>query len=542
MKKALLFLMLLCSTRYLKAQITFDGITVVPSNWTTTSGTGNLALSTTRFKSGTNALKWTPTSNQTLTASNLGITTSQTGNASTSGTHFYIYTNTNSASDTLIVQFLDGSGAVKRTGNIVLNFVGWREYHRNLVTDYGGGNALPGFDLSTVKFIFKKKSGTTGSRQIWLDQIDWVGDTDSRYPGTHMLLDNSQFQITSSLAGGQPLSSWLNTPDIALITPNSTELSGINTIKGRYNTTLTNVTAIELSEARAYYKYCGPSLSSGTLYYTRGLLSDSDQDSLVKFSKYCNIFARKYFYSNAQSDLDTLTLFTKYLIDQGVAEGGRNVMVTNSYTNVRSFNDNFLGVVPLITDATVKGDLIKMLKWSNEYNKIYRNQYLVRNNMDFIHLKLEYIIKLTLLSNDNTEIARDLKCIDRFMTQVIEPGDGGRDGLKPDGLGFHHQSKYFHYMYSYATWIEHAYNLRATPFKISLEAYNYMLKAVKVMFLELNKGLVRANSTSGRFPFNQSSVVKVSDFRNLVIVGGDIINQSIEPEAASLYNYFYKTT
>ncbi len=549
MKRILLFLILLCGANYLKAQtVTFDGISSVPSNWTTTPpSSGSLALSTTRFKSGMQALKWTPTNNQTLTAGSLAISSAQTVNTTTSNTRFYIYTNTNSASDTLLVQFLNPSGAVQRTGTIVLNFTGWREYHRNLVSDYGGGNALPGFDLSAVKFTFKKKSGTTGSRQIWIDQINWVGgDNRNRYPGSHMLVDNSQFEVTSSLRGGQPLTSWLNTPDIALVTPTSTQLLGIDTLKKRYSiipTTATapNVTGAELAEARAYYKYCGPSLSSGTLNYTRGLLSDSNPDSLVKFSKYCNIFARKYFNNTTQSNLDTLTLFTRYLIDQGIAEGGRNVMETNSYTNARTFNNNFLVVVPLISDATVKSDLVKMLKWSNEYNKIYSNQFLVRNNMDFVHLKLEYIIKLALLSSDNAEVARDLKSIGRFMTQVMEPGDGGRDGIKPDGLGFHHRSKYFHYMYAYATWIDHAYNLRGTPFKISKAAYDYMLKAVKVMFLELNKGLVRANSTSGRFPFNQSSFVRTTDFRNLVTVGGDINNQTVEPEAAALYNYFYKT-
>ncbi len=548
MKRILLFLILLYGVNYLKAQtVTFDGISTVPSSWTTTSSSGNLALSTTRFKSGTQSLKWTPTNNQTLTASALAISAAQTENSTTSVTRFYIYTNTNNASDTLLVQFLNPSGAVQRTGTIVLNFTGWREYHRNLVSDYGGGNALTGFDLSAVKFTFKKKSGTTGSRQIWIDQINWVGgDTKNRYPGPHLLVDNSQFEVTSSLRGGQPLTSWLNTPDTSLVTPTSTQLSGIDTLKKRYNiipTTATapNVTGAELSEARAYYKFCGPSLSGGTLNYTRGLLSDSNPDSLVKFSKYCNIFARKYFNNPTQSNLDTLTLFTRYLIDQGVAEGGRNVMETNSYTNARTFNNNFLIVVPLISDANVKADLVKMLRWSNEYNKIYSTQFLVRNNMDFIHLKLEYIIKLALLNNDNAEIVRDLKSIGRFMTQVMTPGDGGRDGLKPDGLGFHHRSKYFHYMYAYATWIDHAYNLRATPFKISLEAYNHMLKAVKVIFLEQNKGVVRANSTSGRLPFSQSPAVRTSDFRNLVTVGGDIKNQNIDSEAAALYNYFYKT-
>uniref|UniRef100_UPI00047A73FC chondroitinase family polysaccharide lyase n=1 Tax=Pedobacter glucosidilyticus TaxID=1122941 RepID=UPI00047A73FC len=548
MKRILLFFILLYGVTYLKAQtVTFDGITSVPSNWTTTSSSGNLALSTTRFKSGTQALKWTPTNNQTLTVSGLTISLAQTQNSNINNTHFYIFTNTNSASDTLLVQFLNPSGEVKRTGTIVLNFTGWREYHRNLVADYGGGNALPGFDLSTVKFTFKKKSGTTGSRQIWIDEIDWVGDKELRYPGTHMLVDNSQFLVTSSLRGGQPLSSWLNTPDIALVTPNSAELIGIDSLKKRYSIVPTSSTApvptpAELAEARAYYKYCGPSLTSGTLYYIRGLLSDINQDSLVKFSRYCNIFARKYFNNTTQSNLDTLTLFTRYLIDQGVAEGGRNVMETNAYDNARVFNDNFIIVAPLISDANVKSDLIKMLKWSNEYNKIYSNQFLVRNNMDFVHLKLENIIKLALLSNDNAEIVRDLKSINRFMAQVMEPGDGGRDGVKPDGLGYHHQSKYFHYMYAYATWIDHAYNLRGTPFKISLEAYNYMLTAVKVLFLELNKGAVRANSSSGRFPFNQSSAVRISDFRKLVTVGGNLINQTVDPDAAALYNYFYKTT
>ncbi len=530
MKKALLFFVISFTLFNLKAQtVSFNSS--IPSNWST-SGTNTISLSNTHYKDGTNSLKWEATNNQVLTANNLGISATQTGSTANSTTHFFIYSEAESV-DTLVIQFLDNLNAVRRTGKILLNFKGWRDYHRNFVTDYGQGNNLPGFTLSSVKFIFKKSG--SGSKNIWIDNLDWVGDIERRYPGPHLVLDASQFQVTSSLAGGSPLDSWMNTPDISLITPNSTEISGINTIKARYNPTSPSITSAELAEANAYYNYCNIS-ETNNIIIGRGLLSVTDQDTLAKLANYCRVFAR----SGTTTSLSRLMLFTKYIIDQGVAEGGRNVMATNSYTNARSFTDDFLLALPAYS-GTLRTDVIKMLKWSNEYNKIYSNQFLVRNNMDFVHIKLERIIRLALSSSDNAEVARDLKSIERFMKLAMEPGDGGRDGIKPDGLGFHHQSKYFHYMYAYATWIDHAYNLRGTPFKISLEAYNYMLKAVKVMFLELNKGVVRANSTSGRFPFNQSAAVRTTDFRNLVTIGGDISNQPVEPEAAALYNYFYKT-
>ncbi len=402
MKRTLLFFFFAFSILLTRAQtITFNSS--IPSNWST-SGSNTISLSNTHYKDGTNSLKWIATNNQVLTASNLGITATQTGSTTNSTTHFFIYSEAESA-DTLIIQFLDNSNTIRRIGRVLLNFKGWRDYHRNFVTDYGQGNNLPGFSLSSVKFILKKSG--LGGKNIWIDNLDWVGDTERRFPGPHMVLDASQFQVTSSLAGGSPLESWMNVPDIALLTPSASELTGINTIKTRYNATLASVTSAELSEANAYFSYCNISETNNEIV-GRGLLSVTNQDSIVKWANYCSTFARSYLLNNNITSQTRLIFFTRYLIDQGMAEGGRNVMETNSYTNARTFNDKFLEAIPAYTGA-LRTDVVKMLKWSNEYNKIYSNQFIVRNNMDFVHLKLEYIIKLALASNDNAEVARDLK-------------------------------------------------------------------------------------------------------------------------------------
>ena len=524
MKKLLLTLIVCCFLYVAKAQ-TFNSSTF-PSLWTT-SGSPSLSLSNTHYKGGTQSLKWAATHNQVLSV-NVNYTASQT-EASNAITHFYLYSS-GATTDTLYLRFFDADGSVKRTGRILLNFNGWRDYHRSLVEDYGGGNNLPGFALDKIEFTFKRSGSLESAKNIWIDEVRWVGDTERRFPGPHMQLDLDQFNVTSSMAGGWPLESWLNAPDMPESNPSSAELNGISAIASRVSTSTDTSTLPSLQQAISYYNTSKISETNGVII-GRGLLHVHNQDTLTRLAGYCSRFARA-------GDSSRLVLFTKYLIDQGLAEGGRNVMETNSYANARNFSNYFFDALPYYT-GSLRTDVIKMLKWSNEYNKIYTTGFIIRNNTDYLHVKWNHVLRLALLGT-SAQAARDLKSISRYMELFMEPYDGGRDGLKPDGVSFHHRSQYAHYMYAYETWITAADQLKGTPFRITRKAYDLVSTAVKSLYLEGNKGVVRSNASSGRLPFTSNIAVDGTSFKKLITVGGDVLGQAQDDSLASHYNYFFK--
>lgn len=524
-------ILLSCLLAVLTAQAQTESFeSSIPSTWAT-SGSNTLSQGNIHYKGGTQSLKWTAVPNQVLTVSGLNVSASVVGSIYSGTAHFWLYSEEVSA-DTLIVDFLDSLDDVKRTARVLTNFKGWRDFHRNYATDYGGGNALAGFILKKVRFTLKKMG--TCNKIICLDEVKWSGDTEDRFPGPHMLLDADQFLKTEAFAGGEPLTSWLTVPDILVGGAFS-----LNTVRTRLNRTTPTVSTAEVDAAKAYVSYCNIT-DTGGFVKGRGLLNINNQDTLVKLAGYCSALGRAYNQNNDTVARTKLILFTKHLLDQGVAEGGRNVINTNVYLNAREFTDRFLYAMPAYPDS-LKAEVIKMLKWSNEYNKIYSGSFIVRNNMDLLHTKIRHMFRLALLNSNDSVATRDLKCISRFLKRTLEPYDGARDGLKPDGLGFHHRSKYTHYMYAYATWIDAAEYLRGSGFKVSREAYDLILLALKAILLESNGGLVRSNATAGRFPFPDDLPFDAAKFRKLVTIGKNVNGEVDEPVAQSLYNYFYPT-
>ncbi|MEJ8844080.1 polysaccharide lyase family 8 super-sandwich domain-containing protein [Lacibacter sp. H375] len=526
MKKLLLALIICCFLHGARAQ-TFNSSTI-PTLWTT-SGSNTLSLSSTHYKGGTQSLKWAAIHDQVLTV-DINYTASQTG-SSNAITHFYLYSS-GATTDTLYLRFFDADGSVKRTGRILLNFNGWRDYHRSLVEDYGGNNNLPGFNLDKIEFTFKRSGSFESAKNIWIDEVKWIGDSGRRFPGPHMQLDLDQFDVTSSMAGGWPLESWLNSPDIPETSPTTAEINGISAVASRVSTATSPSGLPSLQQAISYYNTSNISESNGVII-GRGLLYLHDQDTLTKLAAYCSRFAR-------EGDSSRLVLFTKYLIDQGLAEGGRNVMETNSYTNARNFSNYFFDALATgYYTGSVRTDVIKMLKWSNEYNKIYTSGFIIRNNTDYLYVKWNHVLRLALLGN-SAQATRDLKSISRYMELFMEPYDGGRDGLKPDGVSFHHRSQYAHYMYAYEAWIAAADQFKETPFRISRKAYDLITFAVKSLYLEGNKGVVRSNASSGRLPFTSNIAVDGTFFKRLITVGGDVLGRSQDDSLAAHYNYFFK--
>jgi hypothetical protein len=520
----------------------YDFNSAVPSN---ISSSGNLVLSGEHTKDGANALKWTAANGTVLTANNLGITSSQTGSFSASSAQFFVYSQ-NISNDTLVFRFYDNANVLRREGHMLLNYKGWRDYHRSYRYDYNFGGELPSFNLNKMEVIYKPENPSS-TATIYLDAFTIVGDTKGRVPGPHMKLDVQHFQdgdaskwVYVEGVNATALLSYLQTVPTA--SPSTTqEQNDALTVKSFYTRTAPTVTTTNLIAAKGYVTSCNITRNADNSITGRGLLYLDNVDTLIKISNYCSYLASGAIRNGDADAQNMLLLFMEYLIDQGLAEGGRNSIQTNNYTPAQNFPVGFLHGISLFP-APLKADVIKMLKWSNEYNIIYHpgNPYLPVN-VDFIYNKSRFLFELAALDTSVDNWVRDLKYISRYLSLSANFTQGNMDVIKPDGTIFHHQSHYMDYgAYTFDVYVDRVYSLKGTVFKITQEAYNNMAKAYKTQFLLTSQGKIYANASTGRKPFERFKMT-AAKMAKLIEVGGDLTGTAYTPDLASFYNYIFDT-
>lgn len=536
MKKLLLATFLVFNIVIVSGQQRFVGFdSAIPTNWTATNS-NQISLSNTHLKGGASALKWTPQASSVITASSLNIPSSEIGNYLASSAQFFVYS-TNNSTDTLIFKFYDANNVLKREGRMLLNYQGWREYHRSYRYDYNNGNESPAFLLNKMEIVYKPSSAVNNT--VYFDEMTLVGNTDARNPGPHMALDLQHFALTSAYT--KSYFSFTNQADIPLVTASADEINTIQDLKNTYQRNLSAVSSADLAEAKNFVNNCAIARNTDASIKGRGIAAIYDVDTLVQLSDYCSALTRAYVKNNDADALNKLNLFVEYLLEQGLAEGARVTIPYNNYGAARSFPIGFLEALPYLNTPVVKSSLLKMLKWSNEFNTIYNANPTPGLETDYLHLKSNFLIELALLGDTNEEIARDLKSFSRYLEQFTYIGEGASDGIKIDGTAFHHNSQHISYLYAFGTWINRAFELKETPFRISSIAYQNMSYAIKTLFLETSKGAIYPHAASGRGPFPGSVPVSSTSLDRLIQVGGDLIGQSIEPELASFYNYIFKT-
>jgi chondroitin-sulfate-ABC endolyase/exolyase len=228
MKRLFITAMLLCGFFCARAQQRFtDFEGGVPSYFSTTS-TASLITSAEHVKSGSNALKWSATKDDKITATSLNISSSEVGAGSSA--QLYVYSPAVS-SDTLLFEFLDNTGTVKRTGTMLLNFKGWRDYHRSYIYDYNVSNNMPAFLLNQCRITYKQVAGGSGLKNLFFDNFTFIGNTEVRQPGPHMALD---YQFFKQDIGQDPLGAYLKKKNVTVGTASSAELSSLQTVKAIY--------------------------------------------------------------------------------------------------------------------------------------------------------------------------------------------------------------------------------------------------------------------------------------------------------------------
>ncbi|MGQ7947297.1 polysaccharide lyase family 8 super-sandwich domain-containing protein [Flavobacterium sp. WC2509] len=546
MKKnyVILLLSLYCCLAYSQQKYNFDSS--VPANFSS-SGTTPLSLSTEHLKDGTNSLKWNAASGNVLKADNLGITAAQTFLYGANNAQFFIYSQ-NVSNDMLIFRFYDNNNNLMREGHMLLNYKGWRDYHRSYRSDYNFGADLPGFALTRMEIIYQPENPAS-TTTLYFDAFTMYGDNKGRTPGPHMKLDVAHFvdgdaskMVFFEGLNASALICNMQTPAVA---PASTvqEQTDAGKVKALYPRTVFVPLPADVTAAKDYVTACNITRNTDGSINGKGLTTELDVPAtLITIATHVGNLSRAALKNNDTDAKTKLLLFIEYLLDQGLAEGGRNSMQTNTYTNCRDFPPGFLLSLPaLATASNLQAEVIKMLKWSNQYNVIYHpgTPYLPVNT-DFVHVKMNFLFELAGWEPSIDNQVRDLKAISRYLSLFSNVTQGSRDGIKPDGSGMHHGTAYPHYMYAFNTYADRAYSLKGTVYKITQQAYNNIANTYKTQLLQTSKGQLSANAVSGRAPFEAIPITQAG-FGKMVEVGGDLIGTAYEPNLAALYNYIYQT-
>lgn len=240
-------------------------------------------------------------------------------------------------------------------------------------------------------------------------------------------------------------------------------------------------------------------------------------------------------------------LFLDYLFTQQVIESVPKYKYSN-YNDVRKVPADLLSALSVCDDWR-KARLIAAVQNLLEAEQLHWDAEDIRNhvNSDYLFNVTPHLFVCAVHHPDDEVAVKELSAFSRFLSACTQYSPGGKDVLKPDGTGFHHNSHYNGYMYSYKTWVEYMGRLKGTSFRIDKEAYQRMKKAVVSLYLmavrsESDNDRIYANSMAGRHPFYGTGISFTrSLFETLIEVGGDIDGVPYDPELASYYNFFYKT-
>lgn len=240
-------------------------------------------------------------------------------------------------------------------------------------------------------------------------------------------------------------------------------------------------------------------------------------------------------------------LLLDFIFSQNIIESIPKLKYSN-YNDVRKIPADLLSALPICDDRR-KTRLTAAVQNLLEGEQLHLSKEEIREkiNSDYIFNVTPHLF-ICAVHNPNDELAiKELSAFSHFLSACTQYSPSGYDILKPDGTGFHHNSHYNGYMYSYKTWVEYMGRLKGTSFRIEKEAYLRMRKAVVSEYLmavrsDTDNHRIFGNSMAGRHPFTGIGVnFSRQLLETLIEIGGDIDGVAHDLELASYYNYFYKT-
>jgi hypothetical protein len=160
------------------------------------------------------------------------------------------------------------------------------------------------------------------------------------------------------------------------------------------------------------------------------------------------------------------------------------------------------------------------------------------HNTDYMYNFAEGLLAYYAFNKPN-----DLQYVNRYLRVFLSSKEGDVDGIKPDGVGFHHKFHYTNYMHAYRTTIDILNYLKDTPYQINEYYYIKFRDAVFAMSL-MNKSKHELGNIGGRYPWLVDFKVWDEHLFKLMEVGGSILTNDtvnspdgvlVDKKIASLY-------
>ncbi len=475
-----------------------DGI--VPSDFS-----GNLQVSSERYKLGTKSLQWNWTANSTCTITNPSNLFSSSQN-SNGGVTFWIY-NPVAINQQLNVIFRNASGIQKCNLPVKLNFKGWRCVWARFYGDMGHD--------STELTQMVLGAPDSGSGQLYIDYLEfstdvsWERMSDFQYSVQPNNLDNF-------------LSAKNANPTLFPVAPDATRLAALQTIADRLETWFFSTgeyvsNTYVKQRTTAFNNYVkrgrdkiplldlttetdGTVTGPGLFQQFNGTKIDGTE--ITRFrdinEQYLIQLAYDYRKNNNTASLDAALQIFDWMNNQGWADG--SATGTLRFEKLRSagyFYGFFLLRNNLGNDRLNRE--LNTLNWFSLIGTCFQNNIEV-NTDDVRTLHIARLIYALSLTNDNAKFAY-IQAFVESLNNAYSEAHGYLDVFKPDGSGYHHRGVYYSSYYPQALYSACLvyYLLHDTPFALSEEIYN-RLKQSLLTFRFISAGYNVPVSTSGRFP------------------------------------------
>jgi len=514
---------LLASCAILSAQQDLE--TSVPANWAANSGT--LAISDHHCKLGTQSLRWDWTGGGIITVSSPGINSADVKDFYKNTCDLWVWNGTAVPGGKLRVEFRNGSTA-QYWFDFQLDYTGWRHAVRSYTNDMSK-KSNPSSTFTSVRIY----APASGNGTFFFDAVNWAGDRFTR------IRDAQNPDINGYYSSTATSDHFANVPDIDAVTPTAAELADLANLRTRWLATVKGTSAPSAaSVTSANASFVAMNIAED-VNGIRGQVVGTDTTALESWPL---TLARDYTFNTATANAsrDKMLQLLRHLTDQGLACKSNEIPWGGSGGyDFRNLPNSLILMAPAC-DATTKAALWDFLRWNYVLGKFWSTNW-ERDTDDMYTGSLQMLGAILFLTPDDTEAVRMLKGFKRHVERFLTLSEGSEDGIKPDGIGFHHRSHYNAYMYSLPALSNTLYHLRGTSFQVEAVSYQNLRSAfITMMRMSADGGGTTVgyfgHALSGRQPFSTNLPFSRDDLRRLGEWGGNIDGQAADAVIARAYN------
>jgi chondroitin-sulfate-ABC endolyase/exolyase len=324
--------------------------------------------------------------------------------------------------------------------------------------------------------------------------------------------------------------------DLPLTTATTTEINDLNAIRTSLSDQVLGIvspTTTEINDAITQYNLLNIVVNGSTI--TGNAITDVNQINFL------NTFAKHLKFNPTDTNISTKAINAIwYLCKQNC---------NNTNTALTFYNYRSLSRPTVFLNSYLPAN-VKALFGNTLYTETALFQYLFDPNYDItttatngaistdtIYLNLDVLLAYADWFATNDEKIRYLKTVKRFIERFLIHTYGTKDGLKKDGLGYHHNANYDGYMYAFENATKVIKSLENTTFQLDQTTYKRFRDAQYAQLMYSNDAGVIPFSMGGRNPQTKTSTLTPLTLSNTAISGGKILGlTNADPILAGIYN------